>query len=194
MYNSHISDQELWLAVRNDDEYAFAVLFDRYWVRLYKTALRYLKDRENSEEAVHDVFLNIWDRRHQLDIESVPNFLLSAIRYQVYNRMRAAKPPVILELDNLEAGSFPDYNQGDFRIKNQELLQELSYYLEKLPKRCQEIFYMSRMENLSNQEIAVRLGISKRTVENQITVALKHLRSCFKQVSTMLCLYYVLFK
>jgi len=193
MYNSQISDSELWLAVRNDDEHAFAMLFDRYWVRLYKTALRYLKDRENSEEAVHDVFLNIWDRRRQLEIESVPNFLLSAIRYQVYNRMRASKPPVTLVLNDLEMGYLPDYNQSDHRIKDQELLLELSHYLEKLPKRCQEIFYLSRMDNLSNQEIAGRLGISKRTVENQITMALKHLRSCFKQVSIILCVYCMLF-
>jgi len=193
MYNSHISDSELWLAVRNDDEHAFAMLFDRYWVRLYKTALRYLKDRENSEEAVHDVFLNIWSRRCQLEIESVPNFLLSAIRYQVYNRMRASKPPVTLVLNDLEMGYLPDYNQSDHRIKNQELLLELSHYLEKLPKRCQEIFYLSRMDNLSNQEIAGRLGISKRTVENQITMALKHLRSCFRQASIILCVYYMFF-
>jgi len=194
MHNSPITDPELWLAIRNDDEQAFAMLFDRYWVRLYKTALRYLKDRENSEETVHDVFLNIWDRRHQLEIESIPNFLLTAIRYQVYNRMRAAKPPLTLLLNDLEMDNLLDYNQGDHRIKNQELLRELNHYLEKLPKRCQEIFYMSRMDNLSNQEIAGRLGISKRTVENQITKALKHLRSCLKQLSTMLYLWYIFFK
>jgi RNA polymerase sigma-70 factor (ECF subfamily) len=193
MHNSPINDPELWLAIRNDDEQAFAVLFDRYWVRLYKTALRYLKDRENSEETVHDVFLNIWDRRHQLEIESIPNFLLTAIRYQIYNRMRAAKPPLTLVLNDLEMDNLLDYNQGDHRIKNQELLRELDHYLEKLPKRCQEIFYMSRMDNLSNQEIAGRLGISKRTVENQITRALKHLRSCLKQLSTILCLWHIFF-
>ena len=194
MHNSLINDPELWLAIRNDDEQAFAALFDRYWVRLYKTALRYLKDRESSEEIVHDVFLNIWDRRHQLEIESIPNFLLTAIRYQVYNRMRAAKPPLTLVLNESEMDNLLDYNQGDRRIKSQELLRELDHYLEKLPKRCQEIFYMSRMDNLSNQEIAGRLGISKRTVENQITKALKHLRSCFKPLSTVLCLWYIFFQ
>lgn len=194
MYNPPVIDSELWLAVRNNDEQAFAMLFDRYWVRLYKTAFRYLKDRENSEEAVHDVFLNIWNRRHQLEISSIPNFLLTAIRYQVYNRMRAVKPPVILTLNELEMDYLPDYNQSDHRIKNQELLQELGEHLEKLPKRCQEIFYLSRLDNLSNEEIAGRLGISKRTVENQITIALKHLRSCFKQVSIVLCLYCTFFR
>ena len=193
MHNPLANDSELWLAVCNDDEHAFAMLFDRYWVRLYKTAFRYLKDRENSEEAVHDVFLSIWNRREQLEIESMPNFLLTAIRYQVYNRMRAAKPPVTLISNDLEIDYLPDHNQGDYRIKNEELLSELSEHLEKLPKRCQEIFYMSRMDNLSNQEIADRLGISKRTVENQITVALKHLRTCFKHVSIILCIYCTFF-
>lgn len=193
MHNPFVSDSELWLAVRNDDEQAFAALFDRYWVRLYKTGLRYLKDREQAEETVHDVFLNIWNRRAQLEIESMPNFLLTAIRYQVYNRMRAAKSPLTLVPDDAELDYLPDYNLGDHRIKNEELLLELGQHLEKLPKRCQEIFYMSRIDNLSNQEIAGRLGISKRTVENQITTALKHLRTCFKQVSAILFLYFLFF-
>lgn len=193
MHNPFVSDPELWLAVRNNDEQAFATLFDRYWVRLYKTALRYLKDSEQAEEAIHDVFLNIWERRGQLEIESVPNFLLTAIRYQVYNRMRAAKSPLTLVPDDAELDYLPDYNQGDHRIKNEELLLELGQHMEKLPKRCQEIFYMSRMDNLSNQEIAGKLGISKRTVENQITIALKHLRASFKQVSIVLFLHFMFF-
>lgn len=194
MHNPLASDSELWLSVRNNDEHAFAMLFDRYWMRLYKTSFRYLKDSENSEEAVHDVFLSIWNRRHQLEIDSIPNFLLTAIRYQVYNRMRAAKPPLTLTLNDLEMDYLPDHNQSDYRIKNQELLLELDEHLGKLPKRCQEIFYMSRMDHLSNQEIADRLGISKRTVENQITMALKHLRTCFKQVSIMLLALLIFFR
>jgi RNA polymerase sigma-70 factor (ECF subfamily) len=108
--------------------------------------------------------------------------------------MRAAKPPVILALHDLETDYLPDHNQSDHRIKNQEFLMELSEYLEKLPKRCQEIFYMSRIDNLSNQEIAGRLGISKRTVENQITMALKHLRTCFKHGLIILGLCNIFFR
>ncbi|MEN0053530.1 MAG: RNA polymerase sigma-70 factor [Mucilaginibacter sp.] len=182
MYNTPINDPELWLAIRSDDEQAFAALFERYWLRLYKTALRYLKDREASEEAVHDVFLNIWNRRHELDIQSFPNFLLTAIRYQVYNRLRAVKAPIVLDIASSDINEWLDHNNGESRIKDQELLRELTRYLEQLPKRCQEIFYMSRIDHLSNQEIAGQLGISKRTVENQITMALKHLRGCFKYI------------
>jgi RNA polymerase sigma-70 factor (ECF subfamily) len=190
MFVSPLSDVELWNAIRCNDELAFTALFDRYWVRLYKTAVRYLKDHEAGEEVVHDVFLNIWERRHQLEIESFPNFLLTAIRYQVYNRMRSAKPRVILTSTDIELKEL-DHNKGENRIKDQELQQELNQYLDQLPKRCQEIFYMSRVNQLSNQEIAGRLGISKRTVENQITAALKHLRVSFKNVWIITLLWYI---
>jgi RNA polymerase sigma-70 factor (ECF subfamily) len=190
MLKSLLSDVELWNAIRCNDESAFTMLFDRYWVRLYKTAFRYLKDHEAAEEVVHDVFLNIWDRRLHLEIESIPNFLLTAVRYQVYNRLRAVKPPVDLRITDVEIFDLLDHNKGESHIKDQELQQELNQYLEQLPKRCQEIFYMSRVNQLSNQEIAGRLGISKRTVENQLTVALKHLRICFKHISIIVILAY----
>ncbi|MDB5111626.1 MAG: polymerase sigma-70 factor [Mucilaginibacter sp.] len=182
------SDVDLWKAVREDDEWAFAALFNRYWSKLYNASYKYLKDRELSEEIVHDVFLNIWDRRKKLEIISFQNFLLQAVRYQIYNRMRAAKPSVIFTGDN----SYEDYawetNKGLNKIKEEEFEQEIDGYLHQLPMRCQEIFKMSRMYNLSNQEIATQLGISKRSVENQIALSIKHLRVCLKHIATTIIL------
>ncbi len=186
MRKALFNDDELWSAVCKDDEMAFRQLFDRYWVRLYNTANNYLKDRETSEEVVHDVFLNIWNRRQELEINSFPNFLLTATRYQVYNRMRAAKPPVVYIADDIEMTASFDSNLAESKISEQELHQELLGYIGQLPKRCLEIFYMSRFDHLSNQEIATNLGISKRTVENQITAALKHLRDALKYAPLVL--------
>lgn len=186
MFNTSLNDAELWAAIRLDDESAFTALFDRYWVRLYKTAQVYLKDHETSEEVVHDVFLNIWNRRHSLEIEAFSPFLLTAVRYQVYNRLRSAKSPIVLTVGDEHLNEPLDNNEGESHIIVQEFQQELDQYLVQLPKRCQEIFYMSRVNQLSNQEIANRLGISKRTVENQITVALKHLRICLKYASLII--------
>jgi RNA polymerase sigma-70 factor (family 1) len=184
MLNTDLSDFELWNEIRNNNnDIAFKELFDRYWVRLYKTANQYLKDKEASEEVVHDVFLNIWARRHTLDIASFQNFLLTAIRYQVYNRMRAAKLSLVYVANDASIDVKYNINNGEIKIEEQELQQELRECLNKLPKRCQEIFHMSRMNNLSNQEISSQLGISKRSVENQITFALKHLRKYFKHMA-----------
>lgn len=184
-----VSDIQLWAAVKTNDELAFNELFKRYWVRLYKTANQYLKDGEASEEVVHDVFLNIWNRREELEISSVPNFLLTAVRYQVYNRLRSAKSPVIYEADHSAFASITDTNQAEDKIEEEELYRVMYDYLEELPKRCREIFCMSRIDQLSNDEIAARLGISKRTVENQITVALKHLRECYHYIAVIAVLF-----
>ncbi|WP_423147997.1 RNA polymerase sigma-70 factor [Rubrolithibacter danxiaensis] len=185
MPTSFCSDADLWKAIRRDDEQAFNTLFERYWVRLYKTAYQYLKDAESSEEIVHDVFLSIWNRRHLLEIESFPNFLLTSVRYQIYNRMRSAKLSIVSTSDYADVASASTENKGNERIMYKELQQELHHYLNQLPKRCREIFELSRIEHLSNEEIALRLGISKRTVENQITVALKHLRVCLKHIASI---------
>lgn len=190
MFQTQISDVQLWASIRQDDESAFNELFKRYWIRLYKTAYQYLKDKESSEEVVHDVFLNIWDRRSELEILTFSSYMLTAIRYQIYNRMRAAKSPLIYGDDSIEVQNVPDYNTGENKIEEQELHREVYNYLQSLPKRCQEIFCMSRIEQLTNQEIAGRLGISKRTVENQITVALKHLRGCLKHLASVAILFF----
>jgi RNA polymerase sigma-70 factor (ECF subfamily) len=67
-------------------------------------------------------------------------------------------------------------NDGELNIHYQDLEKSVDKELEELPRRCKEIFTLSRREQLSNDEIAIRLDISKRTVENQLTHALRHLR------------------
>ncbi len=159
------------------------------WAGYIHMPSSYLKDGEASEEVVHDVFLNIWNRREELEISSFPNFLLTAVRYQVYNRLRSAKSPVIYEADHSAFTAITDTNRAENKIEEEELYRVMYDYLEELPKRCREIFCMSRIEQLSNEEIAARLGISKRTVENQITAALKHLRECYRYIAVIAVLF-----
>ncbi|MDB5117625.1 MAG: polymerase sigma factor, sigma-70 family [Mucilaginibacter sp.] len=186
------SDIDLWNAIREDDECAFAALFDRYWSNLYNASYKYLKDREISEEIVHDIFLSLWNRRKELEVTSFQNFLLKAVRYQIYNRMRAVKLSVVFMGDNTYEDYSWENNKGVNNIKEQEFEQEVFEHLNQLPKRCQEIFKLSRIYNLTNQEIATRLGISKRSVENQIAISTKHLRSCLKYIASIIML--LLFK
>lgn len=183
------SDVDLWNAICRDDEAAFIALFNRYWELLYNTSFRYLKDQEVSEEIVHDIFLSIWNRRKDLEIISFKNFLLKSVRYQIYNRARAPKLPITFADQNVYENNIFEENQGEIRIRELELDQELDKCLNQLPYRCREIFRLSRIKNLSNGEIALQLGISKRSVENQITLALKHLRINFKYVVSAIILY-----
>jgi RNA polymerase sigma-70 factor (ECF subfamily) len=180
------TDSELWDAVRNDDESAFDTLFKRYWARLYKIAFQQLNDQESSLEIVHDVFLSLWNRRATLEIKTFPNFLLTAIRYQIYSRQKSARMSVAYRAEFDEAEHLSEPNSGDVHIRELELQLELNQYLDQLPRRCHEIFRLSRIENLSNQEIADKLGVSKKSVENQLTIALKYLRVAYKNIAYLL--------
>lgn len=186
------SDINLWNAICNDDEPAFTVLFDRYWELLYNTSYRYIRDHEVSEEIVHDIFLNVWNRRKELVIISFQNFFLKAVRYQIYNRRRAAKLAIAFVAENISENDTWEENKGENMIRERELNKELYSYLNELPERCREIFLLSRIESLSNQEISFKLGISKRSVENQIALALKHLKACFKHIASVVLLFILL--
>lgn len=179
------SDVDLWNAVRNDDEAAFTALFNRHWELLYNTSFRYLKDHEVSEEIVHDIFLSIWNRRKILEIIFLKKFLLKSVRYQVYSRSRPGKLALTFTDESAYENNVFEANDGETRIKKVELEWELERHLSQLPHRCKEIFKMSRIKNLSNQEIALELGISKRSVENQIALASKHLRHSFSFIAAI---------
>ncbi|WEK33936.1 MAG: RNA polymerase sigma-70 factor [Candidatus Pseudobacter hemicellulosilyticus] len=173
------SDSSLWNAIRQNDPHAFNLLFDRYWVPVYKTANKYLNDKAASQEIVHDIFLSIWTRRHTLQVHSFPAFLLTATRYQVYSRKKERAAVVVSDElpENMMAA-----NSADNDIRQAELYDQLQQILLQLPARCQEIFRLSRFEYMTSEEIAQRLGISKRTVENQLTHALRHVRVHLKDM------------
>jgi len=84
MAHTNLTDDELWENIRQDDRKAFAVLFDRYWAKLFTTACYHLKDKEACLEIVHDIFLNIWKGRDQLHIASFPSYLSASVRYHVF--------------------------------------------------------------------------------------------------------------
>jgi RNA polymerase sigma-70 factor (family 1) len=184
MSQSAVTDFALWDAIRQDDEHAFAALFERYWARLFKLAFAQVRDREACAEMVHDIFLTLWQKRHELEIEDFLTYLAAATRYQVYRHKRAARVIPIQYAEQLTEtpATATSRNRGADDLTDVDLERGLAAYLGQLPARCREIFLLSRTQQLSNHEIADRLGISKRVVENQITTALRHLRLSFKHL------------
>jgi RNA polymerase sigma-70 factor (ECF subfamily) len=184
MSKSLLSDEELWGAIVMDDSRAFAVLYNRYWKKLYKTTNYYLKDAAAAEEILHDVFVVLWNRRQYLKIESFSNYVYITTRYHVFKYLKAAKISPIEYIEQYAEDTLPiSLNDAEEKISYNDVTLQLESSLKELPKRCREIFWLSRIENLSNEEIADQFGISKRTVENQITHALKHLRLSYQELS-----------
>jgi RNA polymerase sigma-70 factor (family 1) len=192
MENCYLSDAELWDLIVNDNHHAFTIMFQRHWLRLYKTALQYAKDPEASEEIVHDLFLNIWKRRNFLIISDFDKYLKAATRYQVYAYIKKNKTVIEYRENISDENERFELNSAHEKISYQELEGQLVQHLKSLPERCQEIFFLSRVQHLNNNEIAEKLGISKRSVENQITRALQCIRFNMTDILFSILLFFVM--
>jgi RNA polymerase sigma-70 factor (ECF subfamily) len=180
MSDKMLSDTILLNRMREGDSASFNTLFDRYWEMLYATVFSVCSDREVCSEIVHDIFLNIWLKREKLQIESFKAYILASARYHVYRHVKNVRKNSLEYREELEYSSRVSMNDGELNIRYQDLEKSVERELAELPRRCKEIFTLSRREQLSNDEIATRLDISKRTVENQLTHALRHLRLSMK--------------
>jgi len=192
MPNSDYSDLELLNRILYNDEKAFNLLFERHWLRVYAVSFRYVKDEELALEIAHDIFLNIWNKRHSLSISSFRSYVVTSASYHGIrkNQQKKAIPLKYVESYAQDGeGQISDhptvYNTGEEKILLAELDQKVKISLEELPSRCREIYLLSRQQHLSITEIAEKLGISKRTVENQLTIALKQLRAMLKYTGVL---------
>lgn len=185
MLKKQLSDDELWNAVVEDNTRAFATLYNRYWHKLYKTVFYYIKDKEAAEQTVHDTFVVLWSRRKHLNIANFANYIHVTSRYHVFKELKARKISPVAYIENYDVlETEKEYNDAERKFQQQDFETELRNCIQPLPKRCREIFWLSRIENLSNEEIAKKFDISKRTVENQITYALKHIRTSCADISS----------
>lgn len=175
------SDEILLNLIKEGDLDSFNILFERYWKKLYATVYSVCSDNEICSEVVHDIFLNLWLRREKLEIGNFKGYVTASARYHIYRHLKNVAKSSLEYREVLEFGNQVAVNEGENNIRYRELEKKVEEELEELPSRCREIFTLSRMEQLSNDEIAARLDISKRTVENQLTHALRHLRVSMKQ-------------
>jgi RNA polymerase sigma-70 factor (family 1) len=188
MLSNKLTDSDLFEAIILNDEKAFEQLFERHWFAVYSVAYKYVKDEEAALEIAHDIFLNIWTKRHELHIKSFKAYVVTAASYHGIRKRQTQKAtPVqyIEDYDHAEGVSYSfnglsEVNEGEAKIEQIDFELKVEALLNDLPKRCRDIYMMSRKENLTISEIAEKLNISKRTVENQLTSALKHLRTALK--------------
>lgn len=169
-----LTDSELFQRLQKGSNDAFNELFNRHWEMLYTIAKAILRDNVMAEDIVQDVFTDFWERRKTIINGNIKAYLSQSVRYQVYKQLR--KTDLLdIHVEALSAISVNEYSDDALNYK--ELQSEIETVMDRLPKRCKEIFQLSRTEQLSNKEIAERLNISIRTVETQISIALKHLRN-----------------
>ena len=172
------TEEKKWLQLLlKDDEKALQLIFDRYYKYLVVTAYNLLGDDHRSKDLVQDVFFELWKKRENLNVHgSLKSYLRKAVINRCIDEIRRKKRSGTPEdIRNFEQ---PDQNTSpQQQLETQELQQVINRAIDSLPHRCREVFALSRLEGWSHKEIAEKLGISVKTIENQMTKALKIIRA-----------------
>nr|WP_068888673.1 RNA polymerase sigma-70 factor [Pedobacter panaciterrae] len=175
VYNS-LSDLQLVDLLKKDDEAAFTEIYARYAENLAGFASSKLYNLEDPRDIIHDLFVKLWEERKLLKIDrNLEAYLFTMVRYRIIDKIRKniTHEDYIGMVLALHTSLGSEIEQ---QIAVKELKQNIGKSLEKLSPRVQEIYHLSREENLSIPEIANKLQLSEQTVKNQLTSALKHLR------------------
>jgi len=171
------TDFELTTLLKKGDLVAFNEIYKRFQGLLYIYACKIVKDNDDAEDIVQEVFLYLWDKRFTININSSISFYLyKAVQYKFMNLLDRKKVRADYK-DSLN--QFIDQGEyiTDHYIRQKEFSQVIEQEVAALPDKMREIFELSRKNNLSRKEIANKLGISEKTVKNQINNALRILRS-----------------
>nr|WP_189564280.1 RNA polymerase sigma-70 factor [Persicitalea jodogahamensis] len=171
-----LSDPEIVQAIRQGQESAFEQMFRTYYEPLCRYANTLLKDSDEAEEVTQGLFLTIWEKRSDLEITlSLKAYLYRAVHNHCLNRI---KHYGVRETHRAYSLHFQtdSHDSVTEAIYGSELEKRIERAVSKLPEQCQVVFRMSRFEELKYQEIADQLGLSIKTIENQIGKALKIMR------------------
>ncbi len=182
-----ITDHGLVESIKSSNQGVFELVFKYYYSGLVVYADQIIKDLVISEDIVQSVFMKLWETRETIEIRSFRSYFIQCVKNRCIDHLRSQQVKQrfdnrIPEAANLVIGE-------DLWTKN-ELNELIERAVDNLPPRCREIFLMSRFENLKIAEIAEKLKISKRTVETQISKALKILRVKLVDYLSILVLYF----
>lgn len=168
------AEQELLHRLAQGDEAALAAIYQQHWQGLFLSAYGVLKDRKQCEDIIQDIFLQLWLRRAELQVrETLKAYLSTAVRYQVFRHLRKAAEQ---RQAQLRLPAEPAAQEAEQALFQKDIRQRIEAVVAVLPHKCRQIYRMSREDFLSHKEIAAQLQISPKTVENQLTIALRRLR------------------
>lgn len=172
-----LSDLELTDLLKRGDAAAYTVIYNRYFNELYLHAYQRLRDKDEAQDVIHELFAGLWNKRETITIKSsLAAYLYTAVRNRIMDVIahQQVETKYVSSLQNfLEAG----YCVTDHQVRERLLAALIEKEIAELPSKMREVFELSRKKVLSHKEIAAELNISEQTVRKQINNALKILRS-----------------
>lgn len=171
------SDAELVDLLKSGSRLAYTEIYNRYKIVLHTHAYKWMRDREEAKDIIHELFAFLWDKRLHIEFNSsLSGYLYISLRNKIFNRVSRKK------IESAYITSLQSFiDKGDCMTDHLVREKQLSNLIEKevaaLPYKMREVFELSRKSNLSHKEIAEQLGLSDQTVRKHIQHALKVLRT-----------------
>lgn len=190
-----MSDTELLKGIEKGEESAFQELFLKFYAQLVVFARKVVVDDDLARELVQDVMVNFYEKREEIKIHSsLKAHLYQSVRNRCLNQIKHSQ----IRRDhhaNIYLSQKDDEAYVDDKLEETELEHRIYSVIQTLPAQCKRIFEMSRFDGHTNQEIADQLDLSKRTVETQISKALKTLRTHLAgYLQAVILIFWLLFK
>jgi RNA polymerase sigma-70 factor (ECF subfamily) len=159
------------------DMVAFEKLFKSHYSGLCGYALKLIRDAATAEEIVQDTFVKIWEKREALNITtSFESYIFRALHNNCMNVIRENARRQAMEKEVKLMAEYFDEPEDDKQLRQSMLEQRIINAIHGLPEQCRQVFELSKIEHLKYKEIAQKMNISVKTVENHMGRALKKLR------------------
>lgn len=176
MSHSKVSDSGLLRQIAGGNINAFEMLFKEHYENLCRYACTFVRDSDEAEDIVQKTFVTFWEKRADIALEtSLKSYLYGAVRNASFNNLkhqqvRQKHAATMTVADHIASESASD------GLVSEELNDRINVAIAQLPEQCRRVFELSRFEGLKYSEIAEQLGISVKTVENQMGKALRRMR------------------
>jgi len=172
----NLKDLFILEGLKRREKEVFDYIFNYYYSSLCAFSFQYIRDRNAVEDLVQDFFVSLWMEAPRLQIaSSLKSYLFTSVKNRCLDLQKHQKVTEKYRTFILFSAESEE-NPGDHYFAESELRLAIQKSLEKLSPRCREIFELSRLQGFSNQEISQQLGITKKTVELQISNSLRIIR------------------
>jgi len=172
---NNVSDAELLFKLSRGERDAFDILYNKYWKMVFNFAFKRLKDRDIAADVAQDIFVQLWIRGSSSEISDLKAYLYTSTKNGVFNRVGVETKYTGLS-GYWETGDFQS-EEADSGVLYKEFFDSFQQLVDRLPEQQRVIFNLRFVEDLSSNEIAVKLNLSPKTVRNHIGRALATLKS-----------------
>jgi RNA polymerase sigma-70 factor (ECF subfamily) len=186
---SNYTDQRLTALLKKKDQLAFTEIYNRYWKALLAIAWNHSRQTAHAKDIVHEVFMSLWERGDQVDIQDLAAFLATSVKFRVFRHYQKEQRRTELAKEHY---LFEELNNEPDKIDALFMEEYINGVVEEMPEKCKLVFRYSRQQGLKNSEIAQKLQITEKGVEAALTRALKIIRAELKNY-ILLTLLFLLF-